>query len=226
MHLSKTAGSSLKSSFSKSMKKKLFLDYKPYNLANNFQGKIRKYILSNPQSIISKVILNYKYRVIHGHFFVDKYKYISPDARFITFFRDPMARSASHYYYWKREPDLNNENCRKMIIEQKLSLQEFCFTPFITDFYKRHLGSFEIDDFTFIGLTEAYYDSIKILNKMLDLNLETTVENQGEIINFQVFSKTWEFMKKSKKEIKIINKLMIKLVVNLKNCAVNIYSLS
>ena len=62
--------------------------------------------------------------------------------------------------------------------------------------------------------------------KKPSLNLETTVENQGEIINFQVFSKTWEFMKKSKKEIKIINKLMIKLVVNLKNCAVNIYSLS
>ncbi|MGI9433156.1 MAG: hypothetical protein ACR2PQ_13125 [Myxococcota bacterium] len=103
-------------------------------------------------------------RVVHGHFVATKYWKRYPDARYLAWFREPVERLASHYYYWQREPDLENATCRRLL-DEKLSLVEFASIPEMRNVHSRFLGAVPVEALAFVGITEAYDASLELFRR-------------------------------------------------------------
>lgn len=115
-----------------------------------------------------------KYEVIHGHIYVSKYRRVFPSAFNITFYRHPVQRVISTYYYWLRTPQLAAINlvCR-WLHEERPSIVEFAarvngppkyFGKFLVpkrfDYYCK---LFAPERFDFVGITERMDDSMRLL---------------------------------------------------------------
>ena len=103
-------------------------------------------------------------RAVHGHFIATKYWRRYPEARYMAWFREPVERLASHYYYWKRKPDRKNPTCRRLI-EEDLSLEAFAALPEMRDVQTRFLGEVPAERLAFVGLTERYDESIDLFRR-------------------------------------------------------------
>jgi hypothetical protein len=64
-----------------------------------------------------------KTTVIHGHFFLSRYRHVAGLQR-AMWFRDPVERLLSHYYYWQHAADMDHPNCRRLH-EEGMSAAEF-----------------------------------------------------------------------------------------------------
>jgi hypothetical protein len=119
-------------------------------------------------------------RVVHGHFVASKYWRSYPEARFVTWFRDPVERLASHYFYWQREPDPENPTCRRLL-EERLSLRAFAALPEMRDVHARFLGGVPVEAFAFVGLTERFDAGMELFRRLFcpELRLEAGRRNRN-----------------------------------------------
>jgi hypothetical protein len=109
-----------------------------------------------------------RYRVIHGHFRAEKYRRYFPDAFYMTFYRHPVERLASHYFYWLRTPHLAESNpLARWLHEKSPDIVEFAQRLHSRDNQLLYVKYFWPDDFDFIGITEMYDDSLSLLNECL-----------------------------------------------------------
>jgi len=118
------------------------------------------------------------HRLIVGHFRADKYLALGRDNLFyLGFLRDPVERTLSHYYYWKYVTAVHNpveierQPLLKALVEDRLSLEEFAGHPVMRGIYRRFFGRLSPLDFDFIGITEDYDRSIRLLNAMLGTDI-------------------------------------------------------
>lgn len=98
-------------------------------------------------------------RCIHGHYSPDVLLPLYPNARLITWVRDPVERVVSSYFHRLREPDWQHPVTRELH-EKKLSLVEFASIELMRNEMARYIGARPIEDFAFIGLVEAFEDSL------------------------------------------------------------------
>jgi hypothetical protein len=110
-------------------------------------------------------------RVVHGHFVAAKYWRSHPEGRFVTWFRDPVERLASHYFYWQREPDPEHPTCRRLHSE-RLSLRAFAALPEMRDVHARLLGGVPVEAFAFVGLTEHFEAGMELFRRLFCPELE------------------------------------------------------
>lgn len=117
-------------------------------------------------------------RVVHGHFVAAKYWRSHPEARFVTWFRDPVERLISHYHYWQREPDPQHPTCRRLL-EERLSLLAFAALPEMRDVHARFLGGVPPERFAFIGLTERFAEGMELFRRLFcpELRIEHARRN-------------------------------------------------
>ena len=158
VHVPKTGGVSFREALATIAEGRIRFDYDDRPLAPHYRWRALKTRLRRP-SIPPHT------RVVHGHFVAAKYWRVVPDARFVTWFRDPVERLASHYHYWLREPDPKNATCRRLI-EQKLSLEAFAAPPEMRDVHARFLGGVPIEAFAFVGLTETFDESMETFRRL------------------------------------------------------------
>jgi hypothetical protein len=119
--------------------------------------------------------------VIHGHFAMDKYDELFPDAALITWLRDPIEKTISHYYYWLRNPNNENIPLHQKIIDNKISLEEFGQQPISIDLFTNEFAGKKITDFAFIGITEHFEDSVKLFMNIF--NIKKEIRYQSDNIN-------------------------------------------
>jgi hypothetical protein len=107
-----------------------------------------------------------RYRAIHGHFPAVKYRRYFREAFYMTVYRHPVERLASHYFYWLRTPHLVKSHPLAHWLHEK--------SPDIVEFAERfhsreeqllYVKYFWPDDFDFIGIAELYGDSLRLLQK-------------------------------------------------------------
>lgn len=156
VHLPKTAGSSFKVLLERKFESRLLLDYG--DLPINTPIEIRN------QKALADAAFNVsqdfgEYECIHGHFLPAKYipLKISGKAIFITWLRDPFKRMVSHYNFWKRTYNsASSPILHRKVIEENWTLEEFCFSDEMRNFYAQFLWSFPENNFEFIGITEHF----------------------------------------------------------------------
>ncbi len=157
LHLPKTAGASFYASLAEHYDGQVLMDYAdiPINTAPRQR---------NAHALMQCALNTFRdyseYGCIHGHFLPVKYLFYSRtrrNVRFITWIRDPIERLASHYYYWLRSYDPESApRLHKRVVEEKWSLERFCLSTELRDFYSQFLWKFPLERFDFIGITEDY----------------------------------------------------------------------
>jgi hypothetical protein len=125
-----------------------------------------------------------KTEILHIHYRADKYDKLYPKAKLLIWLRNPIDRYLSLYYDFLRRPDFNNNQC-KLLYKNDCDLEYFVKNikvDSITDF----MGSKNLSDFSFIGITETYNKSIDMFCKMFNIkiprNLELLNKNPKKII--------------------------------------------
>lgn len=170
LHTPKAGGSSFKVLLENYFKNHFFGDYsdKPIN-TSEVKRKADAIKFDKKFRIYTKHVYRLKkVECIHGHFL--PYKYASllddPNVNFITWLRDPLERLASHYYYWQRAYDRNKSiDLQKKVIESKWTLEEFCFSKEMKNFYNQFLWNFPLENFSFIGIVEQFDEDCRFFTK-------------------------------------------------------------
>jgi hypothetical protein len=161
VHVPKTGGVTFREALAVLAEGHLVLDYDDRPLARrSFARAVRERL--------RRVELPPGTRVVHGHFVARKYLRGYPTAHFVTWFRDPIERLASHYHYWLREPDPKNPTCRRLL-EERLDLEQFGALPEMRDVHTRFLGGVPVERFAFVGLTEAFDEGMALFQRLFGL---------------------------------------------------------
>lgn len=157
LHIMKTAGMSLRKEFVRVYGKDVLIDRSYRKDRNQKVGLLR--VSEKSETIYPE---NYnKYKIIHGHFTIEKYKHLGWPI--FTFLRDPIQRVISHYsmtLIFKNNP---------------LSFEDFCKT---TENTMTYMTGGDLDKFSFIGIVEKYEDSLRKLNQILNTNIRLVQENK------------------------------------------------
>jgi len=114
-------------------------------------------------------------RCIHGHFIAANLRQSFPQARLITWVREPVRRVVAQYHYWQREPDWDNPVCQALH-RQRWSLVEFARQGPMRDKLCHYFGDLQPADFTFIGVLEAFPRSVDLLRHRLALTAVPRVD--------------------------------------------------
>lgn len=160
MHIPKTAGTSFRAHLIAIFGDDICFDYgsqysfvdstppnlsmRAFRLLNHLRDSARMRMRQRPGD-----------RCIHGHFQADKYLDRYPDARYVTWLRDPVERVVSQYRHWKRRPDRGHSiSCR--LHREKLSLERFAELEAVRNLHTRYFGGMKVEDFYFVGIQERY----------------------------------------------------------------------
>lgn len=179
VHIPKTAGTSFGAGLEHTFGTRLLLDYADRPLSSAARDvKERKQsserICRDPFSYIRD------YDAVHGHFCASKYFPLRGQAQFAFFFRDPIARTVSHYYQWQRDLTAPNE-LAKSIRSGKLTLEQFSAVPEMRHLYRIFLDGLAIERLTFVGITEAYDRSIDLFKAIFNVELPSQKLNIGSL---------------------------------------------
>ena len=145
---------------------------------------------------------NNEIQVFHGHIKVLRpYFDQNPDAKKITWLREPMLRLISQYYFWKLQPR-KPRNPKKLTIHEKvytgLSFEDYIDQPECSNIYTKYwLKDIEMNMFDFIGITENFDTDIQrmvdILNwKPLDNDIcdnKNRYDGYSDIVNEIIHNK-------------------------------------
>ena len=68
----------------------------------------------------------------------------------------------SHYNFRVRnnEGGTAKEALHRKVVEEKWSLEKFCFSPKMHNFYTQFLWSFPLELFDYIGITESFDEDL------------------------------------------------------------------
>jgi len=155
VHVPKTGGLSFQELLGGIFPGRLLLDYDERPLAPAPAARLRNAWARARRVRSIRTLLRQGPVAVHGHFLARKYRSHFPDARYAAWFRDPVERLASHYYFWKRSPDFANPLCEQMHAE-RMDLVAFAQLDAMQNVHARFLDGLPVSELAFVGLTEDY----------------------------------------------------------------------
>lgn len=184
VHVPKTAGTSFKQVLDIKFKNKILLDYDS-SLSHLTIEEKRKTLISSSKKF--NYIKRKHYHLtgvecIHGHFWPIKYVRFKKEknVKFVTWLRDPIERIISHYYFWKRNPQVDPTNrIKRQMISEDWSLEKFCLSNELKNFYNKWFWKFPIENFDFIGITEYFEEDLDFFNSKYLGRLHLFFENNS-----------------------------------------------
>lgn len=181
VHIPKAAGTSLKNAITDKVgSDNIYFDYCRPLAKGNLHRKVDCLLSSMTARSRTE-------KFIFGHFLVGKYANFNGycfkrrrEVAYATFLRDPLQRAISHFFFWKRTA-VNGHQIWERFTQEKWSLEQFLLFKEYTNFQAKFLWRFPLSQFDFIGLTEHFDDSVKMLGDVFPLleNLPTKVENNN-----------------------------------------------
>jgi hypothetical protein len=154
IHIPKTAGST----FGKIILPKVYTQ----------QGIFQDYFLPLEDCLKS---ISEKCKVVHGHFNAQKYSHVFPNAKLITWLRNPITRLISHYFYWMNSPVWEKSDpahdLRRSVVESKMKFEEFIEIPDLKNVLSKSLCGRALDSLYFVGIQEYFHDDLQELGMML-----------------------------------------------------------
>ena len=160
VHLPKTGGESFRESLKQHFGPALCLDYDDFPINTPVLRRNTHALLEGIKNRFRPFDQNL---CIHGHFLPLKYLFLPRqlNARYITWMRDPIERLASHYYFWKRTPDVENQPVKRRMLDENWSFERFALGPEHRNVYCQMFWGFPLKKLDFIGITEHYEEDFK-----------------------------------------------------------------
>jgi hypothetical protein len=91
--------------------------------------------------------------VVHGHFSIDHFKETIPEGRLVTVLREPLARTISHYRFFKREKIIGGFTLPWFTLN--MPFEEFAFHPEMQNVQACYLRMApDLSQFEHVGITE------------------------------------------------------------------------
>jgi hypothetical protein len=166
IHIPKTAGLAFREI--------LYRQYTPNRVLAINQGALRR----QNQTLTDHY--RKRHQVIHGHL---PYPYLKdlhgPETAVITWFREPVSRVISNYYYniTHEFPKRKQENPD----QQMISLEEFIERPKRQNVMSRFLEGIELEELDFFGFQEGFVDGLEQLAAQMGWTL--TEEDRARRVN-------------------------------------------
>ena len=156
IHIPKTAGTSFRLSLADEISS--FWDYGANSLSTS--DEIKSTVYSNDPGKLVEISKQNEVGFISGHFPALKYRSLFPEAKLLTFVREPVDRVISEYNHHVR---LNGYT---------KPINTFCTSPAHKNRQFKCFSGLSVDDFYFVGLTERYSHSLTLFNDITGLGLE------------------------------------------------------
>jgi len=165
IHIPKTAGTSFReAAINRWGSRKVWSDYGP---SRHSSPAVRSLVHEQQDYFAFQQEMQKKrIRMLSGHAPVRCYRRIFPAASLVTFLRNPIDRTISHYY----------TACSKQGFSGNFAA--FCNIPEHQNVQSRYLEQMPIDAVRFVGLTEQYAEGIEIFNKSFSEKLKVLSLNQ------------------------------------------------
>jgi hypothetical protein len=91
-----------------------------------------------------------------------------------AFFRDPVERVLSTYYYVQRNPGVPHPLVRDFH-EARTTLEEYIESPMAVNVQTHYLNGLRVDDLAFCGIFESFEPSLDLFNKRFETHLRSGV---------------------------------------------------
>lgn len=180
IHIPKTGGQSFQYILQSLAPNGMFLDYGDRPLSDGLTERrmnLARQDLTRLMTLHDRLKQGSEWSVVHGHFLSGKYRSYFPEARFLCWIRDPVERVCSHYAYWRR----NSRELRNVAEEEKPGILAFAHRPSSRNVQARFLNGANPSSFAFIGRTEEYDRSLKLLGNTLGISPPAAeVRNQNQ----------------------------------------------
>ncbi|MEO0421917.1 MAG: sulfotransferase family 2 domain-containing protein [Pseudomonadota bacterium] len=163
VHIPKTAGTSFRQALQAQLgEDRVALTYLGRVMCGNdyvcgFQGRSLEHLADEDAAALVDYCETNGVACIHGHYTLFALRELFPDARCITFLRDPLKRLISAYnHMFVTMPDR----------AEQLSFEDFVRMERTQNVYESHGVLEYIADFDFIGITEQYGRSLELLQNV------------------------------------------------------------
>lgn len=186
VHIPKAAGTSLKKAIENKVgADNVYFDYNRPLAKRDLQRKVHCLISSitakpRAEALIFGHFLAGKYAKFNGAYFKSRKK-----IAYVTFLRDPLQRAISHFFFWKRTA-VEGHRVWERFTRENWSLERFLLSKEHTNLQAKFLWRFPLNQFDFIGLTEHFDDSVKMLGYIFpllkDLPIKTENSNPGNTV--------------------------------------------
>lgn len=103
---------------------------------------------------------------VHGHYQASQLATRFPEARLMTWVRDPVERVVSSYHHRLRDPDWQHPVCHQLH-RDKLSLLAYAAIPEMRNEMCHFFGKSRPADFSFIGVVEEFDHSFAQMREFL-----------------------------------------------------------
>lgn len=166
VHIPKTGGTSLREAAAQHYgERRMLYDYGAHSAQTSALVMDWVYQRKNLAGFADAVKAG-PYRFLAGHFHRVKYDRVFPDARYLTWMREPRQRLWSMYRHFVRHKDYTD------------SFETFYRDPRFLNQQSRVMGA-STAGFEFVGVLEHYARSLRELKKVLGVRLEERKANQA-----------------------------------------------
>ena len=164
VHIPKTAGTSFReAAVAKWGKRKVLTDY---GKKRHTSSVVAKLIHKNGDlEAFARFLEKSKPKLFCGHTPAWRYSEIFDRQNILTIFRDPVERVVSHYQTAVRFQNYQG------------TLDQFIQLPDFINLQSIYVKKCTLDDFGFVGITERYNDSLRLINHQYGLDLPCLERN-------------------------------------------------
>jgi len=162
VHVPRAGGTAFRTWLARDWGPQLVLDYGDQPLSSDYEARARA-ARGGPG-----LFLPSSARAVHGHFLASKYRAAAP--RMAIWFREPVARAASHMRFWRDVGAEGDPNLTKRrFLEQGLDLAGFAEMPELRDVHARFMDGLPLAAFDFVGVYEQLARGVRLFARMFDL---------------------------------------------------------
>jgi len=160
MHIPKTAGTSFRMALQERLGRTMLLAYRGQvrgeRMIVPFNGRLLEELDDPSRATLAEYCNTHDVRCIHGHFTMQVLCDVFPEAKCITFVRDPIKRIVSAYnHIFVVAPQAEG-----------MTFEQFIERDRARNLYEQ-LGMLEyLDSLAFVGITEQYDRSLRLLERM------------------------------------------------------------